>query len=140
MAGNTVKFVVSGEISQGRLAFLRQAGAADDIGEHRVGGVLLHLAVHSSIWDVVGVMNQQDQVVAAVKVQGGDRLVIERLPDGAALQLGVPERRQQPVLLAAHLSGGKYNIDQVSPQHAGEGFFQESQIEFRLLLRHDSKG
>ena len=142
LAGDTaVELVLPGKKAQLQLSVLDRADAADDIGEHRVGGVVLRLAVSALVGDVIGVVGQEDQVVAPLHVQGLYHLLIEGLPDRPVLQLGVPQPHEQPVLLAVrHLLGRKHNVDEVPPRGAGQSFLQQAQVLLRLLLGHRAQG
>ena len=67
--------------------------------------------------------------------------MIEFVSDLAVLEFRIPQGHQEAVFVAVHdLLVGKGNVDQVSSQAPGEGFFQEAQIFFRLLLGHIAQG
>ena len=132
-----VELVLPGEIAQGGLTVLHRADAADKVGKDLVTGVGLVLVVLATVGHVVDVVAQEDEVVAPLQVQGVDDLVIKGLTQSAVGQAGVPQAHEEPVLLAVgHLPGGEDDIDEVLSQSAGEGFLQQPQIFFRLLLGH----
>ena len=132
-----VKLVFPGEEAQGRFPVLHRADGADQVGEDLIGGVRLQVVVLAAVGHVVGVVGQEDKVVAVVHVQGLDYPLEEGLPGGSILEGRLPQGHQEPVLLAVrHLLGGEYDIHQVFPQGAGNGLFQEPQILLGLLLGH----
>ena len=92
--------------------------------EHRVGHLVKGQPIRPLERHVIGIVGQQDQVVAAVHVQRLDDRIVKRLAHGRVLELAVPQRHQQLVLGAVHhLLGGEHDVDQVFALGAGEGFF-----------------
>ena len=121
MAGHAVvKLVFTGTITQFQLAVFHRADAADDVGEHLVRGICLGLAVLGPVWHIIGIMGQQDQVVAIPHIQGFYDLLIKGLPDFPIFQPGVPKRHEQSVFVAVHhLVCGEYNVNQIFPLGSG---------------------
>ena len=44
------------------------------------------------------------------------------------------------LVAAGHLRRGKFDVDEVSAQPAGQGLFQQPQVHLLLLLGHESHG
>ena len=136
-----VEGVLSVEVPQLRRPVLHRADAADEVAEHLLAGVPVHLAVPAPVGHVVGIGAQQDQVVALPHVQGLDDPLVKGLPGLRVLQLGVPQGGEEPVLLAVrHLLGGEHDVDEIPAQGARQGFFQQAQVFFRLLLGGHAQG
>ena len=132
-----VELVFPGEEAQGRFPVLHRADGADQVGEDLIGGVWLQVVILAAVGHVVGVVGQENEIVAVAHVQGLDHPLEEGLPGGSILEGGLPQGHQKPVLLAVrYLLGGEHDIHQVFPQGAGNGLFQEPQILLGLLLGH----
>ena len=94
--------------------------------EHRVGDLVKGQAILGLEGHVIGVVGQQNQVVAAVHIQRLDDLIIERLTHRRVFEFSLPQRHQQLVLGAVHdLPGRKHDVDQVLALGAGEGFLRK---------------
>ena len=82
-----MELIFAGEVSQLHLSVLHRADATDDVGKDLVGGVRLHLVIPPPMGNIVGIMGQEDQVIALAHVQRLDDRLIKLLPGGAVLQL-----------------------------------------------------
>ena len=130
-----VEFVVRGEVAQGWLCQLHGTDAAQYVIKDLFGGIVHLQVVPAAEGHVVGVVGQQDQVIA-LHLQRIDDLLIERLHAFLDLQRGVAHGGQQAVLLAVHhLIGTKDHVHKIPSGHAGQRAAEDSQIFFRFLLR-----
>jgi len=72
-------------------------------------------------------VGQEDEIILLPHVQGLDDRPVELLPDPSVLQPGVPQGGEEAVLIAIrHLGRGEDHVNELLPQGAGEGFFQEA--------------
>ena len=130
-----VEALVLAAIAQRRAAELHRADGADDVGEGILGvfvGLVFILGLEG---DVVGVVHQQDQVVA-LDLQTLDHPLEELLHRLIHLQVRVAQRREQPVRVAVHhLIRAERDLHQVLARRAGEHLAEQRQILLRLLLR-----
>ena len=75
---------------------------------------------------IVGVVGQQDEVVALPHVQAVDDRLIELLPHRTVLQPGIPQGHEAAVFVAVrYLLGGEHDVDEVPAQGAGQGLLQQ---------------
>ena len=120
-------------VAELRLSRFHRAHTAEHVLVHVAAIVLLPvLAVVRHVIDVIG---HQDQVVLVFHVDVVDDAAVEFFPQGGVGQLALAKRGEQAVFLAVHdLLRGKGNIQQVLPQGAGQGLFQQAEVFLRLFL------
>ena len=124
--GAVVELIFARAVAQLQFAVLHRAHTAHNVGEHRVALIRAILAVFASVGHIVGVVGQQDQIIALSHVQAVDDRLIEFLPHLAVLQPGVPQSHEAAVLIAVrHLLGGEHDVDEVPAQGPGQGLFQQ---------------
>ena len=121
-----MELIFARAVAQLQVAVLHGAHAAHNVAEHRVALIRAILAVFAPVGHIVGVVGQQDQIIALPHVQTVDDRLIELLPHLAVLQPGVPQGHEAAVLVAArHLLGGEHDVDEVPAQGPGQGLFQQ---------------
>ena len=127
-------------VAQGGLGQLHRAHGAQKIGIDLAGSIGLGEVVPAAVGHVVGVVGQQDQIVA-FDGEGLDRRLV-KIGDGfVVLQGGIPQTHQPPVLGAAHhLLGGKGQLRQIFADAAGKAFAQQREQLFRLAFAHQGQG
>ena len=129
-----------GIVAQLHLAVLDGTDGADDVGKNGVGGIGHDAVVLCSVGHIIDVMGQKDEIVGIPHIQRLHRLLEEFQAQSLVLQVSIPKVREQTVLLPfRHLPGGKADVQQVSAQSAGQGFFQQAEILLRLLLMQDAQ-
>ena len=121
-----MELVLPGAVAQFQPAVLHRADAAHDIGEHGIALVSAVLTVLTPVGHIIGVMSQQDEIIAIPHVQAVDNRLIKLLPHLNLLQLGIPQGHEAAVFVAVrHLLGGEHDVDEVPAQRAGQGLFQQ---------------
>ena len=139
--GGAVEAAVLAAVFQLQRGGLHRTDAAHEVLIHRVRPLGKRLVIPALIGHVVGVRRQQDEVVGLAHVQGVDDAAVQRLAGVLIPGVRLADGLQQAVLIAVrHLRGGEYDVHQVPPQCAGQGFLQKSQIHLLLLLGHEAHG
>ena len=122
-------------VAEHRLRLLDRADAAQHVAVRFARGVVLPLAVPRAERHVVCIVREQNQV-RALRPVGGDDLLKERGNGRFVVQGRVPQRHQQPVLVAVDdLRRGKRHVDEVLAQRARKRAPQHGEQVFALLLR-----
>ena len=124
------------DIVEGGLCLLHRADGAENVAELLGGIILLHYIVLAFIVDVIGVIGQQDQAVA-LQIQRLDDPAEEGLHRVLVLQRGVPQRHEQPMLIAVHhLLGAEAQIQQIAANRSGHDLAEKRQELFTVLFPH----
>ena len=121
-----MELVLPGAVAQLQLAVPHRADAAHDVGEHGIARIRLHFIILAPVGHIVGVMGQQDEVIALPHVQAVDDRLIKLLPHLTVLQPGIPQGHESAMFVAVrHLLGREHDVDEVPAQSAGQGLFQQ---------------
>ena len=139
--GFHVEGVFVGHVAQPWLPLPHGADGAQQVGVHRVGGVVQHLVVPGAEGHVIALLCQQDEVAVLPQLQVLDHRLVKLPAGGGILQLGVPEGQEPLQLLALrHLPGGEGHVHQVAAQPAGQGLSQQGQAAFHIVLVQQGQG
>ena len=85
-------------------------------------------------------MNQQDQVVFRIQISG-DNLVIESVQHDVILEFTVPQCQKSLLMPAGHfLFQGKFQIQKVPADGAGQGFFKDINIFKHFFIGKGEEG
>ena len=106
-------------VAQARLGQFHRADAGEDVFIDLIGGIFHVDAVRCPARHIVGVMDQQDQVVAHILVVCNDPVIV-LFQQGIVLQPAVPEAQQEFLGTACAFAGqGEFQGEQVLTQGAG---------------------
>ena len=134
-----VELVFLYRVAESRLGLLDGADAAQDVGVDFCGAILQFLPVLSFVRHIVGIVDQEDQIVG-LQLHCSNDLLEKFLHCLLVLELRIAQGHEQLVLCPAyHLLGLKGDVQQVLAQGPRQSLFQQAQDLLILLLGHDSK-
>ena len=139
--GAGVEEVLVGIVAQLERRRLHRTNGADKILVDVAGGVRLQLVILAAVRNIIGVGGEENEAVRLAHIERFNNFAAERFAGVRILALRLAQGLEQAVLVAVRdLRGGKFDVDEVAPQRAGESLFEQPQIHLLLLLPHEAEG
>ena len=140
VANAVLETIILRIVGEPGLGELHRAQAAEQVLVYLVGGVKHFLIIGAPSWNIIGSVNQQDQIILSIVIVSNNP-VVEVLQYFLILQLAGPNPQQK--LLPApffFFVQGKFHRHQIFANGPGQGLFKDIKIFKGILLRQREKG
>ena len=139
--GQAVKGLIFSVIAEPGLSGPHRADRRKKIPVHGLGGIGKRLVIPGAAGNIVGVRGQEDQEVAAVRLQRFDHAAEVFRSEPLVLQIRPEERDQESVGFPLRDGGGREGeLPQVLAPRAGQRLFEEIEIDLGFFAGQKAGG